>query len=121
MPGLDFANHAIAGPQCWWEVVAPEQQPGDGNNAGAVAGSQPKLQRDVNTGVDHTMVQLHMHTGLRAAPGEELFISYGEKSNEELLMLYGFAVQVRKQVLEGEWRRPGIMQSSTMNFPKFCP
>ncbi len=38
-------------------------------------------------------MRLQLHAGARVRPGEELFISYGDKSNEELLMLNGFALE----------------------------
>eukprot|EP00195_Chlamydomonas_chlamydogama_P016294 CAMPEP_0202898958 /NCGR_PEP_ID=MMETSP1392-20130828/7333_1 /ASSEMBLY_ACC=CAM_ASM_000868 /TAXON_ID=225041 /ORGANISM="Chlamydomonas chlamydogama, Strain SAG 11-48b" /LENGTH=629 /DNA_ID=CAMNT_0049585031 /DNA_START=305 /DNA_END=2193 /DNA_ORIENTATION=+ len=84
LPGLDFANHQVLHPQCWWEVVvqpAASQQKQGGPPA-TTAALDP----------ERVLVQLRLHAGARASRGEELFISYGDKSNEELMLLYGFAV-----------------------------
>lgn len=82
VPGLDFANHRVSpGPQCWWEVVVPErQQPAEGSSPAASAPGPG------------TEVRLQLHGGASVTRGSELFISYGDKSNEELLMLHGFAL-----------------------------
>lgn len=37
-------------------------------------------------------MRLQLHGGASVTRGSELFISYGDKSNEELLMLHGFAL-----------------------------
>ncbi|KAG2440994.1 hypothetical protein HXX76_003847 [Chlamydomonas incerta] len=94
VPGLDFANHRHSpSPQCWWEVVAPERPPADGRtgSAGPAASASAPAAAAAGTAADATMVRLQLHAGTRVRAGEELFISYGDKSNEELLMLYGFA------------------------------
>lgn len=40
----------------------------------------------------NSQVLLRMHQGATLSPSKELTISYGSKSNEELLLLYGFAI-----------------------------
>ncbi|KAG1662358.1 hypothetical protein FOA52_000023 [Chlamydomonas sp. UWO 241] len=75
VPGLDFCNHHTATPECWWEVATPAE---GGEGAAPDVGAA---------------VQLRLYRGAGASPGDELRISYGDKSNEELLLLYGFAVQ----------------------------
>mmetsp|Transcript_21870 Transcript_21870/g.39020 ORF Transcript_21870/g.39020 Transcript_21870/m.39020 type:complete len:509 (+) Transcript_21870:377-1903(+) len=72
VPGLDFFNHSTK-PQCWWEVKRS-------GNEKYFSPSQVNLV-------------LHPHVDQGAAAGAEVCISYGDKSNEELLMLYGFAVE----------------------------
>ncbi|GFR47156.1 hypothetical protein Agub_g8847, partial [Astrephomene gubernaculifera] len=79
VPGLDFCNHRHSPqPQCWWEVVVPER---------------PKTAAPTCPVKDGPMVRLQLHAGGTARAGDELYISYGDKSNEELLMLYGFALE----------------------------
>ncbi|KAG2450452.1 hypothetical protein HYH02_004954 [Chlamydomonas schloesseri] len=93
VPGLDFANHRdVPPPQCWWEVVAPER-PHAKDAAGGSVGLAPSSSSGAAAAAtaDATMVRLQLHAGAAVRPGQELFISYGDKSNEELLMLYGFA------------------------------
>ena len=41
---------------------------------------------------DGVRVELHLLRAARAKAGDELMISYGDKSNEELLMLHGFCL-----------------------------
>ena len=99
VPGLDFCNHHVTAPKCWWEVVAPEMEPlppaakeqqGDDKKASQSAAVVTAVVADSPSG--EVMVQLRAHRGAPLKQGEELMISYGDKSNEELLMLYGFAV-----------------------------
>lgn len=99
VPGLDFCNHHATAPKCWWEVVVPATPPpSTGRQAGPGAGRQPEEDPGSSSSSSGSgspglpQVQLRLHAGARVQPGEELLISYGEKSNEELLMLYGFAV-----------------------------
>ncbi|GBF87660.1 hypothetical protein Rsub_00371 [Raphidocelis subcapitata] len=70
VPGLDFANHSVQ-PNCWWEVAE---------------GSEPAADGDARR-----VLLVTNRATLPKRPGGELTISYGDKSNEELLMLYGFA------------------------------
>ncbi|EFJ47486.1 hypothetical protein VOLCADRAFT_91853 [Volvox carteri f. nagariensis] len=106
VPGLDFCNHRLGPPpQCWWEVVAPERPkgspaagPGSPASASCSASSPSSLQassaRSHSLGApDSASLGATLHGGAHVRPGEELYISYGEKSNEELLMLYGFALE----------------------------
>lgn len=93
MPGLDFANHSPQGAQCWWEVVAPENGSSKSRSkasSSSGAGATPaSAAAPADNGV---MVQLQLRTGASVSKGAELFISYGDKSNEELLLLHGFVV-----------------------------
>lgn len=92
VPGLDFINHRPS-PQCWWDVAAPAARPATAAAAAAAAEAP---------GSGGHSVRLQLHSCVpgagpgagkpaRAAAGDELYISYGDKSNEELLLLYGFA------------------------------
>ena len=80
VPGIDFANHSCAKPNARWRVrrgSAPRENfaGGDGD---ASAPAEPTIE-------------LVCVRGSVPAPGEELKISYGDKSNEELLFVHGFA------------------------------
>ena len=80
MPGIDFANHSCAKPNARWRVrrgSAPRE-----NFAGG--------DRDASAPAEPT-IELVCVRGSVPAPGEELKISYGDKSNEELLFVHGFA------------------------------
>lgn len=68
VPGLDFANHATPA-KCRWTVSTARRTK---NNSNAT-------------------IQLVCPRGCRMQPGTEITINYGDKSNEELLFLYGFA------------------------------
>ena len=85
VPGLDFCNHHVTAPKCWWEVSAPEARQPPSSDAETIVSSGVGV-------IDDVSIQLRLHRGAPARPGDELMISYGDKSNEELLMLYGFAV-----------------------------
>ncbi|GAX75537.1 hypothetical protein CEUSTIGMA_g2980.t1 [Chlamydomonas eustigma] len=117
VPGLDFCNHQVVAPKCWWELTAPD------SNQDADTGSK-NTDRSINMipnpkntdpksvhpvpdkaspstssqtvgvapGGSDVLIHLCLHRGTKVSTGEELMISYGDKSNEELLMLYGFAV-----------------------------
>lgn len=91
VPGLDFCNHHLTAPKCWWEVVVPRTE-AQSSTAPASASNAPPQSESSIAGKPPALVQLRLHAGARVKPGEELLISYGDKSNEELLMLYGFAV-----------------------------
>ena len=78
--GIDFANHSCAKPNARWRVrrgSAPRE-----NFAGG--------DRDASAPAEPT-IELVCVRGSVPAPGEELKISYGDKSNEELLFVHGFA------------------------------
>lgn len=66
VPGLDFCNHA-AGSPCRWTVF------GGGKRQGPP-----------------TDIRLVCPSGAGLCQGQEVTINYGDKSNEELLFLYGF-------------------------------
>jgi len=72
--GIDFANHSCAKPNARWRVRRPP--PAKLKNASAP--SEPTIE-------------LVCVRGSVPAPGEELRISYGDKTNEELLFVHGFA------------------------------
>ncbi len=74
LPGLDFCNHAPGAPVRWTVYGAP-----------AEAGGQPG-----NT-LSPTRAALVAPRWGVPAPGAEVLIDYGGKSQEELLLLYGFA------------------------------
>ncbi|KAK9841855.1 hypothetical protein WJX81_007488 [Elliptochloris bilobata] len=71
VPGLDFCNHDQASPVRWtiW------------GGAGNAASEAP---------VD---VRLVARAGAALAPGQQVTFSYGDKGNEELLLLYGFTLE----------------------------
>ncbi|CAD7704284.1 unnamed protein product [Ostreobium quekettii] len=79
VPGLDFCNHVPA-PGCRW---VPSKKP---------CRKQPGSNKDGDTS--------HMHIDLVAdprkplQPGTQLNISYGDRSNEELLFQYGFSLEL---------------------------
>ncbi|KAF5839731.1 hypothetical protein DUNSADRAFT_18731 [Dunaliella salina] len=119
VPGLDFANHSSL-PQCWWEVAShpptrpptPANTPSSSNtsdnedNGSSVSGGGRRERASVNgqaakTGSEMqgagegcglaSSILLQLHRGATVEPGQELCINYGDtKSNEELLLLYGF-------------------------------
>ena len=75
VPGIDFANHSCGAPNARWEVRAFEE-------------GRPTL----TTRADRApRVELLGEFGSLPAPGEEVVISYGDKTNEELLFVHGFA------------------------------
>ncbi|CAI5479754.1 unnamed protein product [Closterium sp. Yama58-4] len=105
VPGVDFCNHSLL-PCARWEVLTASQltsspgkngsgeehkrraeieRRGDGAVAGSASGSQP-LQQMANSDAV-CLLQVVPPVG-----GNEVTISYGEKGNEELLFLYGFAI-----------------------------
>ena len=72
--GLDFCNHAVDSP-CKWRMLGAAQAPAIqtcGEAQGAISLVCPRRGAP--------------------APGAELTIDYGNKGNEELLFLYGFAL-----------------------------
>ena len=75
VPGIDFANHSGRSATARWSVAGLD-------------GPDPA-------------VQLLCEPRYVPAPGSEVFISYGEKSNEELLFLYGFVAGAYTRQLFG--------------------
>ncbi|ACO60669.1 predicted protein [Micromonas commoda] len=75
VPGIDFANHSCGAPNARWEVRGVRGGAPDPNDP---SGSGPR-------------VELLGEFGSLPAPGEEVVISYGDKTNEELLFVHGFA------------------------------
>jgi hypothetical protein len=88
VPGLDFCNHHVTNPKCYWEVSPGKK---DAKKKGGVEegliynGSRMELRF-----LSFTSDERRGATSTRL--GDELTISYGDKSNEELLMLHGFAI-----------------------------
>ena len=68
LPGLDFCNHGTAAAVRWTVWHAPRADPSSPPTAAALVAPAGAV-----------------------APGDELLIDYGDKSQEELLLLYGFA------------------------------
>lgn len=64
VPGIDFANHSSSRPNARWATTRVDGE---------------------------TVVELLCEPGNVPAPGREVLISYGDKSNEELLFVHGFA------------------------------
>ena len=78
VPGVDFANHSCAKPNARWRVRrAPPRENSARDAGGASAPAEPTIE-------------LVCVRGSAPAPGEELKISYGDKTNEELLFVHGF-------------------------------
>ncbi len=75
VPGIDFANHSCGAPNARWEVRGVR---GGAPDPSDPSGSGPR-------------VELLGEFGSLPAPGEEVVISYGDKTNEELLFVHGFA------------------------------
>ena len=75
VPGIDFANHSCVAPNARWEVRGVVRGAPDPSDP---SGSGPR-------------VELLGEFGATPAPGEEVVISYGDKTNEELLFVHGFA------------------------------
>ena len=64
VPGIDFANHSSSRPNARWATTRVDGE---------------------------TVVELLCEPGNVPEPGREVLISYGDKSNEELLFVHGFA------------------------------
>jgi hypothetical protein len=94
VPGLDFCNHSLDA-NAWWEVVPAAAAAGMGNGARAAEGDGSGGDGDdgASDRSDGGSVLLLAHRARLPKPGGELFISYGDKSNEELLLLHGFAAE----------------------------
>lgn len=97
VPGLDLCNHQSPA-NCWWEVHKGEGEPRGvaANKAPRPNGSADAASSEQEPGgpphVASPSFQVRLLTTRKECPrvGQELFMDYGEKSNEELLMLYGF-------------------------------
>ncbi|CAI5514949.1 unnamed protein product [Closterium sp. Naga37s-1] len=106
VPGVDFCNHSLL-PCARWEILTADQLTrsngkngsgeedrgkgqdtgrGDGAVAGSASVAQPLQQMPDSDAV--CLLQVVPPVG-----GNEVTISYGEKGNEELLFLYGFAIR----------------------------
>ena len=95
VPGIDFANHSCGAPNARWEVR--------GVRGGAPDPSDP-------SGLG-PRIELLGEFGSLPAPGEEVVISYGDKTNEELLFVHGFADRDNPHdalVLQPPWAVDGI-------------
>ena len=64
VPGIDFANHSSSRPNARWATTRVDGE---------------------------TVIELLCEPGNVPEPGREILISYGDKSNEELLFVHGFA------------------------------
>lgn len=102
MPGLDFINHSNKA-NCWWEIRQPtlestKQPSSSSSNSNSRTQQAAPVAEDAATEEDEDLIGLsgaiQLLTTRRPSPkaGTELTISYGDKSNEELLLLYGFAL-----------------------------
>lgn len=94
VPGLDFANHSGSAPNARWAVR------GVRGGLGA-AGISVEGEGDPR-------VELLCEPGATPGLDEEIRLSYGEKSNEELLFLYGFVERDNPHdalVLQPPWAR----------------
>lgn len=85
VPGLDFANHSDTS-KCRWTM---SQFSADGGRGGRGANMN-------NASASPPFIQLVCPRGSTMPPGKEITINYGNKSNEELLYLYGFAQEENK-------------------------
>ena len=83
VPGIDFANHSCAKPNARWRVRRGSREPRE-NFA-------TRRDGDASAPRQEPTIELVCVRGSVPAPGEELKISYGDKSNEELLFVHGFA------------------------------
>ena len=93
IPGLDFCNHAPGAAVRWtlWgaavaaaaEEAAEEEEEGGRRDAARQGGGAARAAPD--------RVALVAPAASAPRPGDELLIDYGDKSQEELLLLYGFA------------------------------
>lgn len=89
VPGLDFCNHHPLSPKCYWEVSLGKKRAkrnGKDDTEGLIYDGARVELRFLSFTPDER------RGALSTRPGDELTISYGDKSNEELLMLHGFAI-----------------------------
>lgn len=93
VPGLDFCNHDPTS-ICRWKIEELNKAKGSSRakrqekNADETDSSQ---QSDRVSGpFDRLALQLVCPVGSKLLPGDEITIDYGDKSNEQLLFLYGF-------------------------------
>jgi hypothetical protein len=96
VPGLDFANHSDSS-KCRWTMSQFNMRNGSStshNDGGKDGSSSTSGRGDSNSNNNKSssyFVQLVCPRGSKITPGSEITINYGDKSNEELLFLYGFA------------------------------
>jgi len=86
VPGLDFANHSDTSP-CIWTMSRFSADGGRGGRGSSTTKSSSAAP---------PFIQLVCPRGSKMTPGSEITINYGNKSNEELLYLYGFAQEDNK-------------------------
>lgn len=86
LPGLDFCNHAPGATTRWTLWGA-----GGGGGNGAGAGEEGQNARSNPSIAVPDRVALVAPAASAPRAGDELLIDYGDKSQEELLLLYGFA------------------------------
>jgi hypothetical protein len=84
VPGLDFANHSDTS-SCRWTMSK--------KSAGGGRGDSDRGGGMKDTSAAPPYIQLVCPRGSTLTPGSEITINYGDKSNEELLYLYGFALE----------------------------
>jgi hypothetical protein len=86
VPGLDFANHS-ENSKCRWTMSK--------FNISGASGGGGNIS-NISTTSNSPFIQLVCPRGSKIPPGNEITINYGNKSNEELLYLYGFAQEENK-------------------------
>jgi hypothetical protein len=82
VPGLDFANHDDSSLCRWTMGTSKTTKPASKNT---------QTTQNLPSTAKYAEVRLVCPRGCRIHPGSEVTINYGDKSNEELLYLYGFA------------------------------
>ncbi|KAJ3286788.1 hypothetical protein HK104_008875 [Borealophlyctis nickersoniae] len=88
VPLIDFCNHSFS-PQLRWHVASPIPSSTMRRAPGKLSGSRIELRAalsgigETNSGEDGE---------IKVEAGQELFITYGEKPNSELVFVHGFAV-----------------------------
>jgi hypothetical protein len=88
LPGLDFCNHAPGAPVRW--TVYGAGGGGSGGGSGGNGGNSAPPATDPQPPPPTHAALVAPRWGV-PAPGAEVLIDYGGKSQEELLLLYGFA------------------------------
>ena len=109
LPGLDFCNHAPGAAVRWtlWGAGAGgEKEKVEEKEKEARASSSPSPSSTSSLSIPDR-VALVAPLSAAPGPGDELLIDYGDKSQEELLLLYGFAHARSSAATEG--RVPGVL------------